>query len=98
MARREGEFTCKQCGHSFDKLPGTEEKDVRCPRCGSEQLERNPYLLGTPDAADLTLDDYLDVAMGPCCLPVWIGWQKLFYSQGNFESRPDSIGGGEEGR
>ena len=62
-----GEYKCTQCGHDFNPLPGVngdrENEGLRCPRCGSELLEHNPYLLGTPDAEGLTPEDYFAVAM-----------------------------------
>lgn len=40
-------------------------EEIRCPRCGSELLEANPYLLGTDSAENLTPEDYFAVALKP---------------------------------
>jgi putative FmdB family regulatory protein len=38
------EFECRSCGESFEELVGSHvgvaESDVRCPSCGSDQVER----------------------------------------------------------
>ena len=65
--QRGSEYKCTQCGHDFNPLPvlngDRESEDLHCPRCNSKLLERNPYLLGTPDAEGLTPEDYYAVAM-----------------------------------
>lgn len=39
------EFSCADCGKEFEELVGPhvgkQESDVRCPKCGSERLERS---------------------------------------------------------
>jgi len=71
MTAQAPEYKCKVCGHTFDVLKdatlslskdGDYEEAVRCPRCGSDQVERNPYLFGSPDA-ELTPEDYFAAAM-----------------------------------
>jgi hypothetical protein len=59
-----GDYKCTQCGHDFGKAPWLDE-EIRCPRCGSEQVETNPYLLGTGSAEELTPEDYFAVALKP---------------------------------
>ena len=50
------EYRCLACGHIF---PSHEPLGIAvCPRCGGARLERNPWLLGTAEARDLTSDDY----------------------------------------
>ena len=56
------EYQCKECGHSFDRLVKDSE-EVRCPRCGSDELERNPFLLGSCSVDELTEEDYFAAAM-----------------------------------
>ncbi len=58
------EFKCKQCEHDFNKSPWMGE-EIKCPRCGSKDLETNPYLLGSDSAEGLTPEDYYDVALKP---------------------------------
>ena len=58
------EYKCTQCGHDFSRGPGIEE-EIRCPRCGSDLIETNPYLLGTGSAEGLTPEDYFAVALKP---------------------------------
>jgi putative FmdB family regulatory protein len=40
------EFECRSCGRRFEELVGShvglESDDVRCPECGSAELERLP--------------------------------------------------------
>ena len=86
-----GEFTCKACGHNFNKLVSSEDKEIRCPRCGAQELEQNRYLLGTSKTDDLTIDDYCDVALAPCCTPDWKGWRNVFYSTGTWQPEPGSL-------
>ena len=52
------EYTCQACGHQFPSHRPPDEE--RCPRCGSPKLQRNPWLLGTDEAACLTPEDYRD--------------------------------------
>ncbi len=59
-----GEYKCTQCEHDFSEVPWMGE-EIRCPRCGSERIEANPYLLGTDSAEDLTPEDYFAVALKP---------------------------------
>jgi predicted nucleic acid-binding Zn-ribbon protein len=85
MALPQGELTCKDCGHSFNRLVNQKEKDSRCPRCGGQDLEEVPYLLGTADP-DVSAEDYFDVALAPCCTANWMGWRHHFYSTGAWAS------------
>ena len=62
MTAQAPEYKCKACGHTFDVRKADGEEVVRCPRCGSELVERNPYLFGSPDA-ELTPEDYFAAAM-----------------------------------
>ncbi|MBM2832724.1 MAG: Zinc ribbon domain [Dehalococcoidia bacterium] len=70
------EYKCRQCGHEFGRLPGLAEKEVRCPRCGSDSLAHSPYLFGTASAEGLVADDYFDVALAPCCNLRYSGWHR----------------------
>ncbi|MSQ24989.1 MAG: hypothetical protein EXR49_01745 [Dehalococcoidia bacterium] len=54
MAREE--IVCLNCGHSFPSEESLAE--ARCPRCDSELLSRNPWLLGSCEAEGLTAEDY----------------------------------------
>ena len=58
------EYTCTECKHDFDSIPEMNE-EIRCPRCGSESVEPNPYLLGTCNVEGLTPEDYFAVALKP---------------------------------
>jgi NAD-dependent SIR2 family protein deacetylase len=58
------EYKCIQCGHNFSRTPWM-DKSVQCPCCGGDQLENNPYLLGTCCAEGLTDEDYYAVALKP---------------------------------
>jgi putative FmdB family regulatory protein len=50
------EYRCLACNHIFpSRKPMSEET---CPRCGGPKLERNPWLMGTGQAACLTDEDY----------------------------------------
>lgn len=81
MALPQGEFTCRHCSHSFNRLVDQKENSTHCPRCGGQDLEEIPYLLGTA-GTDVTDDDYFDVALAPCCTTNWMGWRHHFYSTG----------------
>lgn len=50
------DYTCLTCGHEFPSHESLDE--AACPRCGSRLLRRNPWLLGTHQAEDLTSEDY----------------------------------------
>jgi DNA-directed RNA polymerase subunit RPC12/RpoP len=58
------EYKCIQCGHNFSKTPWMDE-NIQCSRCCSDQIEHNPYLLGTSSAEGLTAEDYYAVALKP---------------------------------
>ncbi len=64
ILRQHSEYKCSECEHDFNRFPWTEEK-IRCPRCGSDEVEHNPYLLGTCSADLLTSEDYFAVALKP---------------------------------
>lgn len=34
------DFKCKQCGHVFEELILDDKKEIRCPKCGSNKIER----------------------------------------------------------
>ncbi|MFO7946219.1 MAG: zinc ribbon domain-containing protein [Armatimonadota bacterium] len=37
------EYSCEQCGHTFEKLmqmKSRDENDVACPECGSDEVRR----------------------------------------------------------
>jgi putative FmdB family regulatory protein len=72
----QSEYRCRQCGHEFSLLPSTVEKEARCPRCGSESLERSAYLLGTESAEGLLPEDYFEIALAPCCTLGFKGWHQ----------------------
>ncbi|MBI2866877.1 MAG: hypothetical protein HYX97_00910 [Chloroflexi bacterium] len=56
-------YKCLSCGHAFSVFTElTNGKPDRCPRCGGERLEVNPWLLGSSDTKGLTEEDYYAVA------------------------------------
>ncbi|MFQ5925322.1 MAG: zinc ribbon domain-containing protein [Dehalococcoidia bacterium] len=57
-------YKCSQCGHEFE---GADEAQLRCPKCGSDKLEENRFLFGTESAEGLTVDDYREALLAPCC-------------------------------
>ncbi|MDP2931894.1 MAG: zinc ribbon domain-containing protein, partial [Chloroflexota bacterium] len=59
------EYKCCQCGNTFKPIVDTEEKDIRCPRSGSDKVERVKYLFGTESAEGLTPQDYFDAYLRP---------------------------------
>jgi len=65
MSEYRGEYVCAECGHEFD--PHDSKEEPRCPRCGSEKLERTPFLFGTASADELTAEDYMETLLAPCC-------------------------------
>ena len=46
------EYTCANCGHRFEKLilSSKRAKELRCPKCGSEQVDKNISLFGSVGA------------------------------------------------
>jgi len=61
-------YRCTKCSHEFEKLEELEQEgELRCPRCGSTELEENRFLFGTPSAEGLTYEDYFDACLAPCC-------------------------------
>lgn len=92
----QSEYRCRQCGHEFTPLPGTTEKGNRCPRCGSESLERSAYLLGTASAEGLLPEDYFDVALAPCCTVGFKGWHQSGLRADNLADQGDKDSGDEE--
>ncbi|RME23268.1 MAG: zinc ribbon domain-containing protein [Candidatus Zixiibacteriota bacterium] len=34
------EYKCRDCGAQFEELVSASDASVRCPKCGSEQTER----------------------------------------------------------
>jgi len=57
-------YKCTPCGHDFERA---DEGQVRCPKCGSDKLEENRFLFGTKSADELTVEDYIDALLAPCC-------------------------------
>lgn len=57
-------YKCNRCGHEFEMA---DEGELRCPRCGSDKLEENRFLFGTKSADELTVDDYREALLAPCC-------------------------------
>ena len=55
-------YKCSHCGHEFK---AADEGEVRCPRCGSLELEENRYLFCTANAEGLTPQDYFDACLSP---------------------------------
>ena len=54
-------YKCAQCGQVFEK-----EGEIRCPKCGSDKVESH-FLPGTPSAEEMTIEDYIDNMLAPCC-------------------------------
>jgi len=55
---------CTQCGHDFETA---DEGQLRCPRCDSDKIEDTRFLFGTRSADELTVEDYIDALLAPCC-------------------------------
>ena len=51
------EYTCLDCGHRFP-WSSTDRPEALCPRCGSSDLESNPWLLGHDHADGLADEDH----------------------------------------
>lgn len=45
------EFRCAPQGHQFESFVMTSQEEVRCPHCGSEQLERLMSSFAAPSGA-----------------------------------------------
>lgn len=56
-------YRCAQCGHDFERA---DEGQIRCPECGSDKIESR-FLFGTPSADELSVEDYIDALLAPCC-------------------------------
>ena len=56
-------YKCNQCGYGFERA---DEAEIRCPKCGSDKVESR-FLFGTRSADELTVDDYIDALLAPCC-------------------------------
>lgn len=56
-------YKCTRCGHEFETA---DEGELRCPKCGSAKVESR-FLFGTKSADDLTVDDYREALLAPCC-------------------------------
>ena len=65
MSSCRDEYKCSQCGHTFRPLVDCDEEDIRCPRCGSDNVERIKLLFGTESAEGLTPQDYFDAYLRP---------------------------------
>lgn len=57
-------YKCTQCGHEFERA---DEGQLRCPKCGSDKIEDTRFLFGTKSAEELTVEDYIDALLAPCC-------------------------------
>ena len=51
------EYVCVHCGHGFPWFIADGPHPL-CPRCGSRHLHLVPWLLGSPEAGDLTPEDH----------------------------------------
>ena len=85
MSERKALYHCRQCGHDFDKLPSVESEDLNCPRCDSTDIEKSPYLFGTPECSGLSPEDYFETCLAPCCTPNWLGWKHHFSGVDNWD-------------
>ena len=65
MSPYSDEYRCTSCGHKFNTLKRSEA--LCCPRCCSDQIEKNPFLFGTDNADELTAGDYIATLFQPCC-------------------------------
>lgn len=34
------EFECKECGENFEELVSPSQDDIKCPKCGSDKVEK----------------------------------------------------------
>jgi len=59
------EYICLECGHTFDKPPGPDSRELLCPRCGDSKVERQKYLFCCVSAERLTEDEYYAAALEP---------------------------------
>ena len=59
------EYKCKGCGFVFNRANLSDE--LRCPRCGGQEVEASPFLFGSKKADELTVEDYIATCMQPCC-------------------------------
>lgn len=57
-------YKCTHCGHEFETADGGE---LRCPKCGGDKIEDTRFLFGTKSADELTVEDYIDALLAPCC-------------------------------
>ena len=51
------EHLCRACQHTFPWYP-SDGPTPNCPRCGSPDVEKNPWLLYQSDAEGLTDEDH----------------------------------------
>ena len=56
------EYICRSCRHDFPWF-SSDGPQPRCPRCGSDELKMNPWLLLTSDAECLTDEDHFDALL-----------------------------------
>ena len=61
MPSHPAEYKCKECGHDFNRLPGSNE--VCCPRCQSTLVERTLLLFGSINPEELAPEDYFDACL-----------------------------------
>ena len=65
MAESFCEYICLECEHTFDKPPGPDSGELRCPRCGNTKIERQKYLFCNTSAEGLTEEEYYAAALEP---------------------------------
>ena len=60
------EYRCPKCGHEFEKLVPitTDPKDVDCPKCAREGVEKKMSLFGTSGGD--TWSSVSSAAASPC--------------------------------
>lgn len=64
MSRVCSEFTCKDCGHEFNKLQDSDTDNFKCPRCGSKNIEKNRFFFD-PNSDELpSIEDYYTIIPG----------------------------------
>lgn len=85
MSEKKALYHCCHCGHDFDRIFITDKGEQRCPRCDSVDLEKSPYLFGTPECSELSPEDYFETCLAPCCTPNWLGWKHHFYGVDNWD-------------
>jgi len=59
------EYSCQQCQHAFETLVRDGE-EVECPRCRSQNLERQWSVPARPQSAGASLPMGCDPSLPPC--------------------------------